>query len=268
MLTKNLHFTLYHMEYSREYPINKTFYNESVVIMRKRYCFSKKQTNKTRLISFIIITATVIITAFTVTLYKITPILREVAESEAQKTALEIINSSIAKRLDENKTDYADLSSVIYDTNGKVSMIKSNITAINEERSKISLYILEEYQNKNLDTKIPLGTASGIDVLSGMGPKIKVSLSPAPSISTDVYNEFTDAGINQTIHRIMLKINVNTLVLLPSSSFDVETTASVCIAETVIVGDVPDAYTDIHRAGETITESDIDDIYDFGASVD
>lgn len=235
--------------------------------MRRRYRFSKgRKSRKRRLISAIIILASAAVAISAVTASKITPLLREVAESEAQKTALEIINQSISKRLKESKADYDDLSSVTYDSNGKVSMIKSNITAINDERTKISLYILEEYQNADLNTKISLGTASGIDLLSGVGPGINVSISPAPSISTDVYNEFIEAGINQTVHRIMLSISVDTRVLLPSSSFTVKTSTSVCIAETVIVGEVPDAYTDIHR-GEDISESDIDDIYDFGASL-
>ncbi len=269
VLTKNLQlFFLSYRIFSEYSVIDRYFIPKASNFMRKRYRFSKRRKNKKqRLITSIIIAVVAAVTVSAITLSGITPLLREVAASEAQKTALRIINQSISKRLTESKTDYDDLSSVKYDANGKVSMIKSNVTAINDERTKISLYILEKYQNTDLNTKISLGTASGIDLLSGVGPKINVSISPAPSISTDVYNEFIEAGINQTIHRIMLEINVDTQVLLPSSSFNVKTSTSVCIAETVIVGEVPDAYTDIHR-GEEISESDIDDIYDFGASAD
>ncbi|MBR6559394.1 MAG: sporulation protein YunB [Clostridia bacterium] len=239
--------------------------------MRPRYSFSSKYKKRIllfRLILVFTVLAFLVLCLSCVTNQRLTPLIHKVAEAKAKETALKVINESIYRRLSEGETTYDSLSEIKYDSNGKVSLIKSKISQINEERSKISLYILSTYKDTDMVTNIPAGTISGIDILSGMGPNISVKLSSAPAISTDVYNEFIDAGINQTLHRIMLKISIDTTVMVPSSTFTVNTTSSVCIAETIIVGDIPDAYTEIHRGQENITESDIDDIYDFGATLD
>jgi len=239
--------------------------------MRPRYKFSKKAKRKT---VFFRLTAILSVMIFILSSLscsfsrRLAPLIQSMAEAKARETALQVINESINRRLSEGMSTYDSLSEITYNTEGSVSLIKNNIQKINEERAKISLYILSEYKNTDMETRVPVGTVSGIDIFSGLGPDISVKLSSAPAITTDVYNEFIDAGINQTLHRIMLKVSIDTTIMVPSSTFTVNTTSSVCIAETVIVGKVPDAYTEIHRAGESISESDIDDIYDFGATLD
>ena len=239
--------------------------------MRPRYRFSSKGKRKAVLLRLTVIFAVMIILTSSLSCSfgrRLTPLIHSIAEAKAKETALSVINESIYRRLSEGETTYDSLSEITYDNSGTVSLIKNNIPQINEERSKISLYILSAYKNTDMETSIPVGTVSGIDILSGLGPDISVRLSSAPSISTDVYNEFIDAGINQTLHRIMLRVSIDTTVMVPSSTFTVSTMSSVCIAETIIIGKVPDAYTEIHRVGESISESDIDDIYDFGATLD
>lgn len=239
--------------------------------MRRRYKFSSRKKRKTVFLRITVIFSVLSFLIFSVLFSfsrRLTPLIHSVAETKAKETALKVINESISRRLSEGETTYDSLSEITYDSNGKVSLIKFNIAQVNEERAKMSLYILSTYKHTHLETLISAGTVSGIDVLSGIGPTISIKLSSAPSISTDIYNEFIDAGINQTLHRIMLKISIDTAVMIPSSTFTVNTTSSVCIAETIIVGEIPDAYTEIHRGEAEITESDIDDIYDFGANPD
>ena len=92
------------------------------------------------------------------------------------------------------------------------------------------------------DLGIPLGLLSGIDILSAVGPKLPVRITSVASATGLFRNEFIDAGINQTLHRIMLDITLNTKLLLPGGVVEVSVSTPVCIAETIIIGQVPQTY--------------------------
>ena len=78
-----------------------------------------------------------------------------------------------------------------------------------------------------------------------MGPKISSKISLCGSVITDITSEFDSSGINQTIHRIVVKINSDVSVMLPSFTTTVNVNTSICIAETVIVGIVPNTSAQI-----------------------
>ena len=61
--------------------------------------------------------------------------------------------------------------------------------------------------------------------------------------STEFENLFTDAGINQTKHRIVLNVEVVVSILMPGYTTSTVVESSLAVAETVIVGAVPETYT-------------------------
>ncbi len=81
--------------------------------------------------------------------------------------------------------------------------------------------------------------------MSGRGPKIPIKIIPYGSISAQVENVFAEAGINQTRHQIMMIVTANLSVVLPNKRINTSVKAQVNIAETIIVGDVPNAYTHV-----------------------
>ena len=76
---------------------------------------------------------------------------------------------------------------------------------------------------------------------------------------------FTERGINQTLFEMYITFEVTVTLSMPLRSVEVPISTRYLLAETVIVGDVPEAFTDINRTFDDITESEIDDINDFGA---
>ncbi len=163
---------------------------------------------------------------------------------------------------------YTDFVRLSYSTDGNVTALETNyesIALINSRLTESATKILCD--NDLLTVRIPLGTLSGGAILAGKGPDIKIKVKISPKITTAIENEFYESGINQTLHRIVAKINVKTYALLPMSTREIEVPTEICLAETVIVGKVPDAYTKINRHDNELEESDIDDIYDFGATL-
>jgi len=86
---------------------------------------------------------------------------------------------------------------------------------------------------------IPLGNALGSRLLSGRGPKINVKIVPIGTISSNIKSEFQSAGINQSMHRLIIEFKVCVSIMSPFSNSTSQFTVPLCIAETIIVGEVP-----------------------------
>jgi len=92
---------------------------------------------------------------------------------------------------------------------------------------------------------IPIGTITGIPFFAGHGPKLKVTFTPAGSVQSAFDTEFTSSGINQTLYRVKLKLTASVQIVMPGIYQAVSVTTEAAIAESVIVGEVPDVYTDV-----------------------
>ena len=103
------------------------------------------------------------------------------------------------------------------------------------------LHRLSEVATSELE--IPLGTLTGSALLAGRGPSLFVRMQAVGSASAAFRNQFTAAGINQTRHQIFLDVDVYMSILLPGMKTSTRVSNEIAVAETVIVGGVPDTYT-------------------------
>lgn len=92
------------------------------------------------------------------------------------------------------------------------------------------------------DLGIPLGLLTGIDILSAAGPKLPVRVTSVASATGLFRNEFTNAGINQTLHRIVLDVTITARLLLPVGITETAITIPVYITEAIVIGQVPQTY--------------------------
>ena len=165
--------------------------------------------------------------------------------------------------------NYTDFVQLRYGTDGSVVSLETNTAAIAMITGTITEASIAALCGKDRMTiQIPLGTLSGGALLTGRGPNISIPLAVSPEITCEIENAFYESGINLTLLRFIAEVEVELYALPPVAPKKIQVEAEYCIAETVIVGKVPDAYTKINRLTEDIEESDIDDIYDFGATLD
>ena len=87
--------------------------------------------------------------------------------------------------------------------------------------------------------KIPLGAVTGSEVFAGMGPEIPVTVRMTGGAEAQITDEFTSAGINQTRHRVMLKVECSVYVFLGGNEGAANFSDEYCIAENIVVGTVP-----------------------------
>lgn len=204
----------------------------------------KRRKARRRAAAILLITALAAVFLLVFLEKRIRPVLTAAAESAAKNVASEAVNDAVRKTLSDSG-GYDDLVSLTQDGDGKITSISVDSIRLNTLCADIRSAVTDYFSSLSEKTvTIALGTLTGIDMFSGKGPKIHLSVTLSGSSSAKILNEFENAGINQTRHQIILEINTKIYVIMQNQSFSAETQNSVVIAETVIVGDIPEIYSD------------------------
>ena len=170
----------------------------------------------------------------------------DMAFAEAYSMAVETLNRAV-KLVTENGVTYGELVSAITDEQGHVTMLRADTMRMNELAAKTALQAEEELNSiKNQFVNIPLGAALGIRSLSGFGPRMSMQILPIGAVHASFDTAFEAAGINQTRHRIFLKLRATVSLIIPTGSQLVEVESTMPIAESIIVGSVPDSFVDVN----------------------
>lgn len=189
------------------------------------------------------------------------PIIKRMTEYYGKNIASKVINSSVLSSVNELDYSYNNLVEIIKDNNSKIIGIESNIMMINKIQSYITYKIIENINNiDKQNMKIPIGSLIGSQYFYGRGPRINFVVNPNGNVKTEILSKFESAGINQTHHKIILNIEVNISILIPFYTTKVSIPSDFILSETVIVGDVPQYFTEVI----TSNEKTISDINDYG----
>lgn len=179
------------------------------------------------------------------------PILLNTAESRVRSVALEAINSAIAVNLSD--VHYDDLITVERDTLGRVVLLQANTINMNRISTQTALtaqkYITDIGQQP---IGVNLGSATGNALLAGRGPEIMVNVIPVGAVGTEFITEFQSTGINQTRHKVYIRIRAMMRIVIPNGAKEVEVVSQLPVAETVIVGDVPGSYVNVESTEDML----------------
>lgn len=170
---------------------------------------------------------------------RLRPVLLEVALTKTSNRITAAIDSAVA----EQALSYSDLITLERSEDGDIVALTSNMAKANLLRAQlleVALSALEDLET--VDMKIPWGVISGWDVLSVLGSGVTVRIVYTGTASAEFQNSFTEAGINQTRHQIFFAVEADLLILLPGRQIHTTVTTQVCVAETILVGKVPDTY--------------------------
>jgi len=208
--------------------------NRIVCTMLKK----RKNRFKIRIIAVIlaVITLSLLIDA------RLRPIIQKAGAYQCRVAVSRIISRAVSDTVYE----YSDLVTVTRDNAGGVASIESNMANINLLKARTAGSINEGLLTiGESDINIPLGTALGIDALYGRGPAIPVRLSPMGYADVNLVSDFSSAGINQTLHRIIIVVSAEVSAIIPGYTTSVPVKTEFVVAETVIVGKIPESYTHI-----------------------
>ena len=170
-------------------------------------------------------------------------VIRDLAETQVKNTTSDLTNDAIAKQIAEGIIQYDRIVYFEKDLEGRITALKTNMSEVNRLKTDILNLINDEILALDTsDIGIPLGSLFLPELFSGKGPAIPVHILSIRNSDAVFASNFSQAGINQTLHQLtmIVSVDVSVLVLGQTSSFTVN--SEVVVAETVIVGDVPSTF--------------------------
>ena len=171
------------------------------------------------------------------------PMAEGLAETQVDNQASNAINAAIQEQIETGDIDYDRMITIEKDTQGNVTAMRANISEINRLKTTILNRVDEKLEDLSIETLgVPLGSVVLPELFSGRGPNLPVRILAVRTSDATFHNEFEEAGINQTLHRITIDINVIITILTLTGTQQVEVDSSVVAAETIIVGAVPATY--------------------------
>lgn len=177
--------------------------------------------------------------------YAMRSLVQEYAVNRARVVAGEGMSTAVKEVLDTAGT-YGNFTSVFRDADGAVLSIETNMAAVNRLSADVvaaldDVLLREEYS----ELKVPLLNATGRVLLMGRGPRVTMKLQQNGAATVRVVGGFSEAGINQTVHRVDLEVTFRAVLLVAGMCEPIETSGNFLVTETVVVGTVPDRYVDI-----------------------
>ena len=164
----------------------------------------------------------------------------------ASRVGNEAINNAVSECM-KDEIGYKDLINITKNADGEITSMSADGMKISALKSKLTQYIqsyIIDYPKQELS--LPVGSAEGSTIFSAFGPRVKIKIYPSSVTSMDFRDEFTDAGINQVRHTIYLDVSINVTIRTATMNKTQNVISSVLIADTVIVGKVPNYYGGMH----------------------
>ena len=191
----------------------------------------------------ILLVLLILAVAFVVFRGKYRDVVRDLAQTQVKNSTSDLTNDAIAKQIANGNIAYDRLVFFEKDLDGRITALKTNMSEVNRLKTDVLNIINDEILALDASSiGIPLGSLFLPEVLSGKGPAIPVHILSIRNSDASFVSHFEQAGINQTLHKLtmVVSIDVSVLALAETTSFTME--SEVVVAETVIVGDVPQTY--------------------------
>lgn len=199
-------------------------------------------------------TAAVLTLALTATA-RMRPLLESLATTRVSNAVTRIVTEAVDEAVQSGDIRYETLTTLEKDSEGRITALHSNMAAFNRLQADILDVVLARIDQVSArELSIPVGTLTGSALLAGRGPRVSVRMESVGSSTAWFENQFISAGINQTRHNIVLHIDVDVSILLPGFTAVTRVSNSFTVAETVIVGSVPDTYTYFAAAPDAYEE--------------
>ena len=148
-----------------------------------------------------------------------------------------------AAELAARRVSGSDFVEIQRDSSGAVTALTTDMTKLNVLRAELTSAILDALEGVDVSTiQVPMGSLFDFELLWARGPSMKARAMTVGTVSAEFDSELSSAGVNQTVHRIWVEVDVPMTLLLPGGEVDVDLHTRLHVAETVIVGQVPDTY--------------------------
>ena len=196
-----------------------------------------------KLLRGLIVVLMILLAVFFLVRSKYRLVIRDLAQTQVKNTTSDLTNDAIAKQIAAGDIQYDRIVYFEKDLNGRITALKTNMTEVNRLKTDILNIINDEILALDTsDIGIPIGSLFLPELLSGKGPTIPVHILSIRNSDANFISHFSEAGINQTLHQLTMEVSVDVAVLVLGETSSFTITSEVVVAETVIIGDVPETF--------------------------
>lgn len=189
-----------------------------------------------------LVAAAVMCAAVRLTECALRPVLAAAARYQVRSQVTAAVEQWAARDLQERGVDYSDFVTITRNETGEITALSADMARLNLLRAELSAHLLERLEDSQLELTVPVGSLLPLEPTWARGPELHLRALALGTASAEFESEFTSAGINQTRHRLWLELSVPVTVLLPGGGEELTVDSRLCVAETVIVGQVPQTW--------------------------
>ena len=137
--------------------------------------------------------------------FRLTPLIKELAVTEVENQASDVISDAVGAQIADGSIDYNKIITLEKNADGQITALKTNMAQVNQLRREI----LAQVNQRILDLDVyalavPFGSVIAPGLLSGLGPRLPIHVTSVNNASADFTSSFSEAGINQTLHQILM----------------------------------------------------------------
>ncbi len=193
-----------------------------------------------RFVVLILVLALILLAVFRVRHYNT---IRSLAQTQVINSTSDLINDAIDEQIETGNIQYDRIVYFEKDLNGRITALKTNMSEVNRLKTDILNIINDEILAMDTDLLgIPIGSLFLPELAAGKGPSIPVQILSIRNSDANFTSHFSEAGINQTLQQLIMEVSVDVTILVLGSTESFTVTSQVVVAETIIVGDVPQTF--------------------------
>lgn len=166
----------------------------------------------------------------------------ELAVSMAQDAVSGVVGGIVKEKMSTARAEYGSLIVLEKNAAGEITAVTTDVASLNTLAGDIVHEVANATTDHDIDVSIPLGSLTGSALLLSRGPHIKVRVQVLSSTFSGFNTDIVSIGINQTRHQITLQLREELTLLMPWRAIDTEVITDIPVAETIIVGQVPQSY--------------------------
>ncbi len=213
---------------------------------KPKYTFSTETKQRKSKTGFFAVTLVLLLVLAAISMF-LRDLSTKIAVSDAVDIVTKTVNDSINKVIGEGVYGFDYFVSLVKDESGNITAITSDMAHINTLSTEILNSVIESTENGTIEVKIPAGNLTGFNLLMGKGPDVTVDIVMLTSSRVDFKNDIVSSGINQAKYQLILEVTIDIDVLVPWGTKSASTVTEVIVADTVIVGKVPETYLNMEK---------------------
>ncbi len=197
--------------------------------------------------------------------FSLYPHIEALAEAETQTHIERLFNEKLGEVLLSGEFESEHLVTMSHTAEGRVASVTVDTVRLNLFKYRVAAAVLAEIGARDVSLTLPVSSLFGVILFSGIDGKLPVKVRTAEKLTARFASDLEESGINQTLYTLSIALDIGITCLLPSGIHRATVSCKAPICELLIVGEVPDSFTDISRLTDDVTEYDIDDAVDFGS---